>query len=344
MEQELKDHKLKKICLVIPYFGKWPNYFQFFLKSCEFNPTISWLFYTDCEVPSGYPKNVKFISASLDDFNRLASQKIELKINVTYPYKICDFKPAYGHIFEDYLKDFDFWGHGDIDLVYGDIRKFLTEEILSGYDIITTHKLCIAGTFTIYRNDNTKYLYRGNSDYKKVFLIDKMVNFDETNFVFDENVFLSKNFCGKTGVISMTHYVAKLARSGKIRIYAEPLIFNIKAAEKIEIEFNNGKLIADNREIFLVHFLFIRINKNLPLPKLNKIRNIFFINSFGIYYDKKIPYFKKIRISIEILFVNYFRMKAGNMLIRFFPRLYYFYKEQKYKKYQKYKRPYTEIK
>jgi phosphoribosylformimino-5-aminoimidazole carboxamide ribonucleotide (ProFAR) isomerase len=35
---------LKKICFVIPYFGKWPNCFKFFLKSCEFNQTINWLF------------------------------------------------------------------------------------------------------------------------------------------------------------------------------------------------------------------------------------------------------------------------------------------------------------
>jgi hypothetical protein len=30
---------------------------------------------------------------------------------------------------KDYLKGYDFWGFGDLDLVYGDIRAFLTERV-----------------------------------------------------------------------------------------------------------------------------------------------------------------------------------------------------------------------
>ena len=38
------------IAIVLPYFGKLPNYFPLFLESCRKNPTVNWLFYTDCEV------------------------------------------------------------------------------------------------------------------------------------------------------------------------------------------------------------------------------------------------------------------------------------------------------
>ena len=36
-----------KIKIVIPYFGRFPNYFEFFLKSCEANDEIKFLVFTD---------------------------------------------------------------------------------------------------------------------------------------------------------------------------------------------------------------------------------------------------------------------------------------------------------
>ena len=44
---------------------------------------------------------------------------------VNSPYKLCDYKPVYGLIFDEDLQDYDFWGHCDVDLIFGDIRKFI---------------------------------------------------------------------------------------------------------------------------------------------------------------------------------------------------------------------------
>ena len=38
-------------------------------------------------------------------------------------YKLTDFKPAYGEIFQDYIIQYDFWGFTDIDLIYGDSNE-----------------------------------------------------------------------------------------------------------------------------------------------------------------------------------------------------------------------------
>lgn len=48
-----------KICLIIPYFGEFKNYFQLFLNSCANNPTINWLIFTDSDQAYFYPDNVK---------------------------------------------------------------------------------------------------------------------------------------------------------------------------------------------------------------------------------------------------------------------------------------------
>ena len=55
---------------------------------------------------------------------------VDFEIVLNEPYDLCDFKVAYGEIFQEYLEPYDFWGFCDCDLIYGDIRHFLTEELL----------------------------------------------------------------------------------------------------------------------------------------------------------------------------------------------------------------------
>ena len=47
------------ILLIIPYFGKFKNYFQLFLESCRVNSSINWLILTDDVRKFDYPKNVQ---------------------------------------------------------------------------------------------------------------------------------------------------------------------------------------------------------------------------------------------------------------------------------------------
>ena len=48
---------LKK-ALIIPYFGTFNNYFELWLKSCEYNKDIDWLIFTDDKTDYTYPSNV----------------------------------------------------------------------------------------------------------------------------------------------------------------------------------------------------------------------------------------------------------------------------------------------
>ena len=45
---------------------------------------------------------------------RLSSQIIGL------PYILVEYKPAFGHIFADYLTEYSHWGYSDFDVVFGD--------------------------------------------------------------------------------------------------------------------------------------------------------------------------------------------------------------------------------
>jgi hypothetical protein len=141
------------IVLVIPYFGKWPEWIDIFFDSCTRNTTIDFIFYTDCEIKSGFSKNLKFISTSFLDYCDFVSNKLNIQFTPPSAYKICDLKPFYGFLHEDILKDYNFYGFGDLDLFFGNIRSFYTDDILNKYDVISTHDDRIAGHLTLFRNN-----------------------------------------------------------------------------------------------------------------------------------------------------------------------------------------------
>ena len=167
------------IAYVVPYFVKFPKGFQFWLLSCKCNPSIDWLIFTDDKTPYDYPENVKVTYWTFDQMKKKAQAIYDFPIFLERPYKLCDFKPAYGEIFADELKDYDFWGHCDIDLVWGNIRKFYTDEVLGKYE-----KVGFNGHSNLYKNTpEVCARYRthieGKMYYRDVYSVDKGFAFDE---------------------------------------------------------------------------------------------------------------------------------------------------------------------
>lgn len=140
------------ICIVIPYFGRWPLWMPYYLETCRFNSTINWVFYTDCGTPEVLPPNVKIIDISYHGYCDLISQKLGIQFYPENPYKLCDIKPLLGYIHADELRGFDFWGFGDIDLVYGDLRAYFNQSRLNRKDLFSTHARRISGHLCLIRN------------------------------------------------------------------------------------------------------------------------------------------------------------------------------------------------
>jgi len=142
---------MKSVVILIDYFGAWPGWFPVFLASCRANRTIDWIIKTDCEVPADPPPNVKFVQMAFGDYVAHVSRGLGIDFNPAYAYKICDVRPMYGELFWDEIKDYDYYGFGDLDVVYGDIRKFYTDEVLSR-DVISTHVGMLSGHLSLFRN------------------------------------------------------------------------------------------------------------------------------------------------------------------------------------------------
>ena len=133
---------MKSIAFVIPYFGHFPNYFDKWLISCSYNSTIDWIIFTDCHEEYDYPINVHVNYCTFEDMKVLFQSKFDFKISLNKPYKLCDYKCAYGYIFEKELEKYDFWGYCDVDLIWGNLRQFITDEMLNEYDRVGLYGHC----------------------------------------------------------------------------------------------------------------------------------------------------------------------------------------------------------
>lgn len=172
---------MKKICLLTVWMGKLPEYFWLWKTTAKRNPTVDFYLITNNEglVDEG---NIHFINMTMENMKEHFEKIVGFPIKLGTPYKICDYRPLFGKAFSEILKPYEFWGHCDIDLILGDIRKFITDEILEQYD-----KILDAGCFVLYRNCETmNSLYEKSMDkdnmaypYKKAFRTQYACYFDE---------------------------------------------------------------------------------------------------------------------------------------------------------------------
>ena len=124
-----------KIVIVAIYFGRLPNYFQLWLDSCGRNTSFTWLFITDCILNDySVPPNVLVKSSDLKTIKKLFSDRLGTDIALETPYKLCDYRPIYWLLLDAYDIEGDFWGHCDIDVLFGRLRLFVTPELLDRYD------------------------------------------------------------------------------------------------------------------------------------------------------------------------------------------------------------------
>lgn len=166
------------ICIVIPYFGKLPSTVDLWLKSCEWNRNINFLVYSDIK-KENVPDNVLWVTSSFDAFRTLIKTKLDMEIKLETAYGCCEFRPAFGLIFEDYLKGFDYWGYCDMDMIFGDLEWFFKKYQLEMYD-----KFHAWGHLTLFRNtpeNNNRFRLpcTEGMGYKDVFLRESVTHFDE---------------------------------------------------------------------------------------------------------------------------------------------------------------------
>ncbi len=165
--------------LFLPYFGEFNAYFPLFLRSCAANDLFEWVLFTDNDADYDYPPNIRIIKTTLEAVRALAERELGTPVCLKTPHKLCDLKPAYGLLFEEYLQGCEYWGYCDCDLIFGNLDKLLSPLMDEGYD-----KIFAAGHLTLYRcseANNRRFMkpFRGKLLYKEAFASEKNYRFDE---------------------------------------------------------------------------------------------------------------------------------------------------------------------
>jgi len=223
-----------KIALINPYFGKWPIWFPMYLISCQHNPSIDWIIPTDCEIPPVKLPNVHFINDSLTSLCKRVSEYLNLNISYKRPYKLCDLRPLFPHLYKEQLEGYEFWGHCDLDIIWGDIKNFIDDDILKNNDVISSRKDRISGHFSLFRNiDPINNAYKFHPMWKDAVTKQNSYYFDEVGMTEVYKNYWNHDF--------------------KPRIYWPEFLFNYKSVQgenPAKIPYSLRKWFWENGKVF----------------------------------------------------------------------------------------------
>lgn len=265
---------MKKYEYVIfsPYFGKLPVNFELWLKSCSYNNKFKFIVFTNDETYKNIPDNVEMVYLSFEQFKEKIQNRFDFKISLEQPYKLCDYKPTYGYVFKEYLADVKYWGYCDIDLVFGDLEKYLPKD---EYD-----KISFLGHFCMYKNDKNiteQFMFKSEDkiDYRDILSNEQHFGFDEIGDYGINNIFKNKG-------LKIYNYEVNVADIDCRKLPLNVIKFENGEFKKIEgkrvFEINNGQVIAhtikgeniEQQEYAYIHFQKRKMTVNIDTNELNR--------------------------------------------------------------------------
>ncbi|KAL3907159.1 MAG: hypothetical protein SGARI_003675, partial [Bacillariaceae sp.] len=242
-----------RLAIIIPFIGQGPtaipSYLELFCTCAAGSASlVDFLlihdgvldgFYQSSNTPC--PHNVKFISmgdiigfsralvrvtdrTKEEDFppqvgkTREDLARIVAKHIVKYPYVMVEFKPALAHIFQEHLEGYTHVGYSDLDIVFGDLARWITPDELDEFDIVTygfgdQERIYLRGQFTFHKNDPVKinqlwrsceYLSKMESRFAKVLSGESHLRFESAEGCYSEAVLKSNDIKIKYAVKAFT--------------------------------------------------------------------------------------------------------------------------------------------
>lgn len=311
---------MKKACFIIPYFGKFNNYFQLFLNSCSRNLDFDWLIFTDDRGSYLYPDNVQIIYITFPELRDQIQKKFSFEIALDRPYKLCDFKPAYGYIFEEYLAAYPFWGHCDTDMIWGQISHFITENDWKSFD-----KIGILGHCTLYRNVcEISRLFMTTARHKEVYSDQENCSFDEEFCDSINGIFIA---AGKR--VDMREHQANLYTKSSdfrlVRYNGDHSKYLVEDKKKGVFVWNEGVLtryLETGNGLESMEYMYLHMQAR-PMQVRISSRNIFKIipNAFEDLEVSAITAENIGRIKSKNFNLHYFRLRSHNLKLKIQKRL-----------------------
>ncbi len=279
---------MNKICIIVFYFGDFPWFHDFFIESCLVNKSIDFLVLSDNFTISSQRSNLLEHPFSIDEFNKLATEKLGFEVSVKDGLKICDFRPAFGLIFSGHLVNYEFWGYSDTDIILGRLNKFLTDELLANHDFISVRKEFPSGFFAIYRNEEfVNNLFSQSESYKEQFLKDYNALFEECGGYYHDVVH-GTNILDTACSFDTIHHLLEQHKE-RVRCFYKNLSHEDLTGG---IQMINNKQSCQGEEIMMYHLCKFKKRYYFMKPKFKTLGQDFYIFKHSIKRRSVLNYLK----------------------------------------------------
>lgn len=260
---------MNKILIIVPYYGNLPPYFSMWLKTCENNSRFNWLIVSDENnkyIEDELPSNVSFLNVSFVSLKDRIEHLLGFNFEHFTPYRLCDCRPLFGMLFESHIENYDFWGWCDMDLLFGDLSKYLVTERLNRHD-----KIYANGHLSLVKNSELV-----SSITKKMISDERVINIFKSKYPegFDERYF--NTICNDN---DLNVFDEKECIDISPRFYGFRNINNKN--KKVNVIYKDGLIFDDdNNEYPYVHF------QKRSFKSVNLIKGDFFISHEGFTLEE----------------------------------------------------------
>lgn len=310
--------KNQSVILVI-WIGKFPKSFNMWLHSISLLP-FDFIFYTDQPKPINI--SYKWNYTSMNSLKNQFSAFMKFDVELPFPYKICDYRPAFGEMFYEEVKEYKYWGYCDLDVIFGNC-----DIIQQKIEFLKPDKVLQRGHLSFFKNNlsiNAIYKSSSSISFNYIFQNSKYCMFDEW------------------------HGIGKILREKNKTIFHEELVVDINPnsylfkASNIR-NYSNQIFVYDNNKVFqyflingIIHkneFCYIHFQKrdldfsefddpsatyvftSKKIFKLNKrvtVRDIYFYNQIDlIHFLKRNIDRIKVKINLKTsIFDQYLMLKS----------------------------------
>lgn len=172
-----------KITMINIFLGGLPKWIERFADRVNPLKDYQWILIHFCgkSISRGNFRMLKVSYQSLDEITR---SRLGVCIDWTSlkdRRKVGELRPTFGVLFQDLIQDSNWWGYYDLDVVFGRVDRFFTEDLLENFDTASTTSIeRWSGPFQLVKNlDVTNNLFRQHPDWKGIISSPRYHIFDE---------------------------------------------------------------------------------------------------------------------------------------------------------------------
>ncbi len=260
-----------KALLILPYFGSFGPWFPLYLHSLARQRTLDLLLLSDSRPPY-LPANARHVEMTFDELRDLAAAKLRTPVRLHRMRNICDLRPGYGLIFDEFTRGYDYWAFGDEDVLYGDVDGMLAPHLDGAIDLVSPGTNGKSGHLTLVRNGpRTNELAMHDPAYKDVLVSIEHWAYDETSWR-----------CGAE--VSSFHKIVTAAEArGELSIHRGlPRVVNVPAPGRWYVYDGRSLREDSGRELLYYHWGRMR-HRNVRWPDAEEAKHGFAFDRYGFY-------------------------------------------------------------